>query len=373
MGNIHIGMIAPEFPPEIGGMHTLAYGFAEALSSSVRVSVYTPTGLAPKPGPYDEKCVLTGRLSRDTRRLAGEPIDVWLGMNAGLLPLLARLPGARFIYVHGKDFLTPWISYGPWWMEALRRPRVRSLRKAIRRQALVRCRNAPLQYFTNSRYTASLAAERLGIPAAKITVCPPGVDDRFFQTKGDPVPGRLRIVTVSRLSRFTRRKNIDGVIRAIAMLRRDIQLEYVVVGDGDDRSYLESVARDLGVADIVTFKGRLSADDLIACYREADLFVLAANATPLDFEGFGIVYLEACAAGVPVLCSAAGGATDAVEDGRNGILIQDSSPEAIASGIRRFVVERHRFREDDIRAWAERYRWPRVTDLLLTAIRDRSA
>ena len=304
----------------------------------------------------------------DARRLANEPIDVWIALNAGLLPLLPLLNGRRYVYIHGKDFLTPWIAYGPAWLEAVQRPHVRAFRKAMRRRALVAHRDAPLKYLTNSRQTAALAVERLGIDPAALVVCPPGVDDRFFQARDPAPPERLRLITVSRLTSLTRRKNVDGVLRALVLLRGQLPVEYVVVGDGDDRAHLEQTARELGVADMVSFKGALSAEELARCYRDADLFVLASKATAQDFEGFGIVYLEACASGVPVLGSAEGGATDAVEDGINGILISKSSPEAIAAGIRRFAADRAKFREDTVRAWAEQYRWPRVAARLRAAI-----
>jgi phosphatidylinositol alpha-1,6-mannosyltransferase len=370
---LRIGLIAPEFPPEIGGMHTLARGFAEALASVDEVSVYTPSGRPLSPGAYRQRAIMTGRLVADAAALSSESVDVWVALNAGLLPLLPRLTGHRFVYVHGKDFLTPWISYGPAWLEAMPRPHVRIIRKALRRRALVAHRDAPLKYLTNSRQTAALAAERLGIDPGRIVVCPPGVEDRFFQPK-EPAPAtRLRLITVSRLTTFTRRKNVDGVLRAVALLRGELPVEYVVVGDGDDRAHLEQTARALGVGDAVSFKGALSAEDLARCYRDADLFVLASKATAQDFEGFGIVYLEACASGLPVLCSAEGGATDAVEDGRNGILIAESSPEAIAAGIRRFVVQRDRLQENAVRAWAEQYRWPRVAARLRAAIIEGAA
>jgi len=351
-------------------MHTLARGFAEALTRTDRVRVYTPNGRPPSPGSYEQKPVLTGRLAADARLLAAEPIDVWLALNAGLLPLLPRLSGRRFVYVHGKDFLTPWIAYGPAWLEAFRRPHLRALRKALRRRTLVAHRDAAHRYLTNSRQTATLAVTRLGIRPDQIVVCPPGVEDHFFQSQDPAPPGRLRLITVSRLTRFTRRKNVDGVLRAVALLRSELPVEYVVVGDGDDRPFLERTARDLGVMDAVTFKGALSAGELAQCYRNADLFVLASKATAQDFEGFGIVYLEACASGMPVLCSVEGGATDAVEDGRNGILIRESSPAAIAAGIRRFARERSRFSEDTVRAWAERFRWPRVAAQLRATIAE---
>ncbi|MEO1085349.1 MAG: glycosyltransferase, partial [Acidobacteriota bacterium] len=77
-----------------------------------------------------------------------------------------------------------------------------------------------------------------------------------------------------------------------------------------------------------------------------------------------IVYIEAAASGVPSICSRAGGATDAVDEAHNGLLIDDSSPAAIVEGIRRFVVERDRFSPDATKAYAERFRWPRIAGQL---------
>ena len=91
---------------------------------------------------------------------------------------------------------------------------------------------------------------------------------------------------------------------------------YTVVGDGDDRGRLENRARELGVERRVEFRGSLGQKELLEAYRRADLFVLASRASRSDVEGFGIVYLEAAASGVPSLCSREGGATDAVVDGR---------------------------------------------------------
>ena len=107
---------------------------------------------------------------------------------------------------------------------------------------------------------------------------------------------------MSRLSQYTRRKNVDGVLEALALLGREAEVCYTVVGDGDDRGRLENRARELGVERRVEFRGSLGQQELLEAYRRADLFVLASRASRSDVEGFGIVYLEAAASGVPSLC-----------------------------------------------------------------------
>jgi len=154
------------------------------------------------------------------------------------------------------------------------------------------------------------------------------------------------------------------VLRAIALIRGRIPLQYTVVGEGDDRERLESVAHELGIADIVTFCGKVTRDQLLESYRQSDLFILAAKAESHDVEGFGIVYLEASASGFPVICSQEGGSTDAVKDGWNGIILPCSSPNSIAGGIMRFISSRDQFSPQKVRAFAEKFRWPKIAGLL---------
>jgi phosphatidylinositol alpha-1,6-mannosyltransferase len=186
------------------------------------------------------------------------------------------------------------------------------------------------------------------------------VDERFFQ---DHDPGRddlIRLLTVTRLTKYSARKNVDGVLRAVASLHPRLQMRYTIVGDGDDKPRLEALARELGIGCIVKFAGSLRVSELLGEYRCADLFVLAAKATEEDVEGFGIVYMEASASGVPVICSHEGGAVDAVEPGKNGLLIPSSSPADIAAGIEEFSRTRSQYRPESVRRVAEKYRWPQV-------------
>jgi phosphatidylinositol alpha-1,6-mannosyltransferase len=87
------------------------------------------------------------------------------------------------------------------------------------------------------------------------------------------------------------------------------------------------------------------------------LFVLPAKASATDVEGFGIVYLEANAAGVPVLCSATGGATDAVIDGYTGIVLASGDPNQIAEGILEFARSRENYQADQLKQFASNFRW----------------
>ncbi len=164
------------------------------------------------------------------------------------------------------------------------------------------------------------------------------------------------------------RKNIDAVLEAIRLLRPKLDIAYTVVGGGDDLPRLKSLATDLGIEEQTYFKGYVSFTDLVDSFSQADLFVLASKATQEDVEGFGMVYMEASAAGIPSICSREGGGTDAIQEGLNGILIERSSPECIAAGIKRFAVDRDSYSPAAIRELAEGYRWKFVAQELLDSM-----
>jgi glycosyltransferase involved in cell wall biosynthesis len=352
------GIIAPEFPPSVGGMERLAYELATSLGTSDDVTVYTPNRRGSGPcGRFRQECTLHGQLHVDVATLRSVDVDAWLGLNGGLLPLLVQLPAPSFAYLHGNDFLAPWLGYASWWLEPLRRPYITSLRQWVRRRGLRACAGRIAHFFTNSQKTAALAAAQFGLGSESFTVCPPGVTDAFFGIERLGKAGPLKLLTVARMTKHSRRKNVDGVIRALATLRTELDFLYTVVGDGDDRKRIEALADSCGLSGRISFTGELSDADLMRRYAEADLFVLTSTASPSDVEGFGIVYLEASAAGIPVLASRGGGAPEAVADGVSGILIPDASPASIADGIRRYVHERERFSVEASRGWAACYRW----------------
>ena len=371
---LRVGIVAPEFPPAVGGMETLALGFATALGMEDAVTVVTlAANRNGQAGNFRLVPVLTGSSGDDVRsmRALEAEVDVWLMLNAGLIPLVPELDRPAFVYLHGNDFLKPWLGYGSWWLEAIRKPYMAELRHLVRRRAVRRALPSVRHVFTNSAYTASLASRNLALPAEDVTVCAPGVDDRFFQKHEAAQDGTLRLLTVTRLTKYTARKNVDGVLAALPAVRERLAVRYTVVGDGDDRPRLEQLARELGLAEIVSFAGTLSAAELLACYRRSDLFVLAAKATNDDVEGFGIVYLEAAASGVPAICSSEGGAVSAVQPGCNGIVIPSSAPADISAGILEFARDRERYAPENVTASVEASRWPAVAARLRARMTER--
>jgi phosphatidylinositol alpha-1,6-mannosyltransferase len=181
----------------------------------------------------------------------------------------------------------------------------------------------------NSRYTERLV--HAISPKAKTVVITPGVDTQRYAPVDDlrairqqfSLPTECRVVlSVSRIDAY---KGHEVVLKALAQISPDSRgnLHYVVAGRGSHLATLKALATSLGLDDSVTWLGFVSDDDLPALYNCADLFVLCTREDPQarGVEGFGMVFLEAQASGVPVIGTRAGGIPDAIVEGRGGWLI----------------------------------------------------
>ncbi len=218
-----------------------------------------------------------------------------------------------------------------------------------------------------SRFTQAALTDLMGMDPARIALIPNGVDlVRFMPRPSRPdllarygLEGRRVLLTVGRPCA---RKGMDRVIEALpALLRAMPDLIYLVVGDSAWRPVLERQARQTGVAQAVVFAGSVPACDLADHYALAQVFIMANRALPDgDTEGFGLVFLEANACCVPVIAGQAGGSTDAVTDGVNGICVDGDDRQAVADAILRLFGDadlRIRLRETGLRV-AARAGWP---------------
>jgi glycosyltransferase involved in cell wall biosynthesis len=369
-----VGFVAPEFPPAVGGMEDHAAGLADAFALDNDVVVFTKQEYASieYDGRFDVSPILTGRLSLDTQKLAHERMDRWLTLNAAYSWLSRRVDAPVFSYCHGHDFLKPWTDMlttperafvkvlgGLPYFWRFRVPIERKLKQLRIAQGLAGAR----MIFVNSRNTQEILSATFPSVETPIVVSWPGVSEVFFEGCRSTAPfpaGSLRLVTIARLCR---NKNVGNVLRALAMLKGEVDFSYTVVGDGDLRPELERLAADLELGPKVRFLGRLPTSEAIANLDASDLFVL-----PSLFEGFGIVYSEAAARGLPSLASRTGGAVDAVVENVNGILVDGPEPEQIAEGVRRFSRMQPRPDRDEIRRFASQFRRSVVADQMKKAV-----
>ena len=110
-------------------------------------------------------------------------------------------------------------------------------------------------------------------------------------------------------------------------------VKYLIVGEGPDRQRLEDLTAHLGLQAQVSFLGRLELSEIVELYNLADLFVMLSREEPPDVEGFGLVFLEAAACGLPSVGGRSGGIPDAIDEGKSGWLVDPSNIEEIAATI----------------------------------------
>ncbi len=241
------------------------------------------------------------------------------GWLAGVCRRLFRLK--TLIYVHGEEIST----------------RTLYDEDGQRRRQAMRAADGVIAV---SRFTRDTLVHAFDVPSAKIELVSNGVDPIRFR----PVPrsndlvaryglfGKRVLLTVGRLHA---RKGMDRVIESLPLIQQQIgDICYLIVGEGSYRPALEALVAQHGLAGQVIFAGAVPDQALAAHYALGDVFIMANREMPDgETEGFGLVFLEANACGLPVIAGEAGGSVDAVTDQLNGVVVDGNDTAAIAGAV----------------------------------------
>jgi len=189
--------------------------------------------------------------------------------------------------------------------------------------------------WTVSRYSGDRMARVNQIPRERVQVVSCVVDPaRFYPGEKSPelsdryaLHNHRVLLTVARLWSGDIYKGVDVTIRALpTIIQAFPDVKYLVIGRGDDQPRLAALAEELGVSDRVIFAGFVPTPDLPDHYRLADAYIMPSQ------EGFGIVYLEAMACGIPVLAGDDDGSADPLQDGRLGWQVPHRDVGSVAQG-----------------------------------------
>ena len=364
-----VTIIAPEFPPETGGMQVYAAQFcAQYARRGWAVTVLTRADLPPHPLPGE---------TASHPVLQGNRLDDWPAIRAHLerdrlchvmtapYAWVARRHRPTVVSLHGKDLLAHGGSGGYNLKKRLRLSKGDRLNflldRLLTRHGMGRGLRKAFLIVANSHYTARQLERIPGGPHAPVEIVHPGISGDFLESAPPEGIHRdpLHWITVARLDEP--RKAVDAVLAALAQLPPHIDYQYHVVGEGSLRPSLQRQAASLGIAGRVTFHGYLEPDALQERLRRSGLFILTSRADDTNFEGFGIVYLEANACGVPVLASRLGGTEDAIEEGVSGWLVDEPRPEWIAEKLRAVAAGSLTTSAEACRAHAEQFTWEKTT------------
>jgi len=333
-------VITWNFPPHRGGMEQLLGSLCGELSKNHKlfiITAYADHSCPPRTGIFRPsrrglvaffayalwKGALLLRCHRDIRVVFGGSVLV-----TPLVCILARMFRCKaLIQAHGLDLLYPSFVYQMfivWWLRFCD------------------------QVIANSGYTARLAKDK-GMLEEAITIIHPGVHWQQFKL---PVAmdalklerglqGKRIILFVGRLAR---RKGVkEFVEKSLGRIIQELpDVRFLIVGDNpkdslthrdDVRSEIEHAISAGQLEEHVQWLGALNDEDLVKVYNLCDVVVLPILPMKDDVEGFGIVALEAAAAGKPVVATSVGGVPDSVENGKSGIVVAPENYEVMSRSI----------------------------------------
>lgn len=249
--------------------------------------------------------------------------------------------------------------------EELRHERgnVRRLLWLLSRLERINARRAPL-VITTSDYCRRSIQHHYGVPAERIRLVPEGIDLAAWPPPSPRGAGQ----TILCVARQYPRKHIADLIRAFAQVRHHLPAtELVIIGDGPEHNNLRALAAELKLGSACRLLGAIPDDDEVkAWYYRADLFCL-----PSVQEGFGIVFLEAMAAGLPVVATTAAAIPEVVPHGEAGLLAPPGDVPALAAALTTLLADpalRQRYGAFG-REYVARFDWMRVAERFLEVTR----
>ncbi len=353
-------VLTPDFPPVYGGIQALMFSLVQHWH---RVEAHVVTLDAVGAKEFDRDGAVKPRRARPPR-LLGKPAAGPL-LNATALveafrfrphvTLSGHVGVAPAAWVIERIMRVPYIQY-LYAKEVIDFPRLSAF--AIRNAAGV---------VALSQFAGTLALSH-GANPGRVRYIPPGVD---LPARRPPQEREgATILVVSRLD--DRYKGHDVLIRALPLIRvRVPHAELVVVGDGRLRRFYEQFAASLGVSRHVHFVGSLDEEERNALLDGARVFAMPSRHSARGSgEGFGIVYLEAAAHGLPVVAGNVAGARDAVVDEETGLLVDPADHVAVAEAISQLLTEPARAATLG-RAGAERakeFSWPSIAQRVETLL-----
>jgi phosphatidyl-myo-inositol dimannoside synthase len=318
-------VLTPDFPPAVGGIQRFLHGL---LSNATRLDAGVVTRGDPGHSPDEEGLVI--------RRVPARGSGMASLVRLNLAALRAATRFRPDLIVSGHVVTSPAAAV---LRRLLRRPVVQYLYgiELSARQSLTRfaCARADV-CIGLSRFTRELAMAA-GAPADRIEIIPPGVDP----VEERPVErfARPTIITVARLE--DRYKGHDVMLRALPLVRRLVpDVQWLVVGDGPLRQHYEQLANGYGLAGAIQFVGEVADEERDRQLARAHVFAMLSRLDPRGGgEGFGIVYLEAAQSGLPVIAGNVGGAKDAVEHERTGLLVDPTDHVAVAEAASTLLTD----------------------------------
>ena len=348
-------IVTRSFPPEIGGMQKLLWGLTNELSKNYMIKVFADYHKDHQ--PYDDQVSFSiervggMKLLRKYRKaqlineflkenkVEGIIADHWKSLE------LIKTNKKKFCLIHSKE-----INH--------------EKRTSLNKRVLNVLNNVEV-VIANSKYTKNLAIQ-CGVDEDRVTVINPGVDSvqELNKKSLDKVESLLkhkspRLVTISR---YDKRKNHEKVIMALRNLKQIYpNIIYICIGYGDEEENIKKLVKELNLEEQVMFFKDISNELKNSLLAKSNIFVMPSVIYKKSVEGFGIVYVEAAQYGIPSIGGVDGGAADAIEHKKTGLICDGNNLDEIYSSINS-MLENNKYLEygKAAREKSEKFQWDKI-------------
>jgi len=320
-------IVTRSFPPEVGGMQNLMWGFANELSKNHMVKVFADY--------YENHKKFDEQVSFSIERVGGikllrkyrksqlidefvkeNKIEAIIGDHWKSLELL-KTNKKKICLIHSKE--------------------INHEKRSNLNKRVLKVLNNVDTVVANSKYTKNLAI-RCGVDESKIVVINPGVDpvQELNKKSLDKVESLLkhkspRLITVSR---YDKRKNHEKIIMALRNLKQIYpNIIYICIGYGDEEDNIKKLVKELNLEQQVMFFKDISNELKNSLLAKSNIFVMPSIIYKKSVEGFGIVYVEAAQYGIPSIGGVDGGAADAINHEKTGLICDGNNLDSVYSSI----------------------------------------
>ena len=350
-------IITRSFPPQLGGMQSLMWGLSRELSKNFMIKVFADYIEGHK--EFDEQASFSIervggiKLLRKYRKaqlinefikenkIEGIIADHWKSLE------LIKTSKKKYCLIHSKE--------------------INHLKGSSQNKRVVDVLNNVEKVIANSEYTKNLAIKN-GVNEEKIIVINPGIDPvkEIDKKTLEKVESLLKIKTprLITVSRFDKRKNHEKVIMAVRNLKQIYpNIVYICVGYGEEEENIKKLVKELDLEAQVMFFKDISNDLKNALVAKSDIFVMPSIIHKKSVEGFGIAYVEAAQYGIPSLGGKDGGAADAIDHEKTGLICDGNNLDDIYSSINK-MLENKKYLEygKNAKEFVNKFQWSKIIE-----------
>ena len=350
-------IVTRAFPPELGGMQSLMWGLTKEMSKNFMIKVFADYQKNHK--EFDDKesfsiervggikflrkirkAQLINEFLKESK-VQGIIADHWKSLE------LIKSNKKKYCLIHGKEINHP--------------------KESSINTRLIKVLNDTEKVIANSEYTKNLAIDK-GVEKNKIVVINPGVNpaEELNKKSLEKVERLLKIKTprLITVSRFDKRKNHEKVIMALRNLKQQYpDIIYICVGYGDEENNLKKLVQELNLSSQVMFFKDISDDLKNSLLEKSDIFVMPSIIHKTSVEGFGISYVEAAQYGVPSLGGKDGGASDAIDHNKTGLICDGNNLDDIYSSLNSMIEnKKHLELGKNAKDYVSKFQWEKIIE-----------